>query len=133
MHKHFPFVSQNALKKIYKAHCERLRLLMINGITHDVCWLIEVKVRLAGQFPDPFISYMSSFSKSTFDKKRRAKRLYSECHNCIRLSCKREVCKSLGIVSDNRDDKIKFVKVDLSKESLDDILRSLESHQIRHV
>ena len=72
---------------------------------------------------------MPGFGKSTFAKKRRAKRLGSKCHNCVRLGCKREVCKSLGMVSDTREDNIKFIKDDLSKESLDDILRSLETHR----
>ncbi|XP_024041540.1 uncharacterized protein LOC112098940 [Citrus clementina] len=72
---------KNALRKIYKARCERLRLLMINGIPSDIRWLIEAKVRLA------------------------------------------------GMVSDTREDKIKFVKDGMSKESLDDILRSLETHR----
>ncbi|XP_024041924.1 uncharacterized protein LOC112099055 [Citrus clementina] len=72
---------KNALRKIYKARCKRLRLLMINGIPSDIRWLIEAKVRLA------------------------------------------------GMVYDTREDKIKFVKDGMSKESLDDILRSLETHQ----
>ena len=66
-------------------------------------------------------------------KKKRAKKLGSECRNCVRLSCKREICKYLGMVSDNREDKIKFVKDDLSKESLDNILGSLKTHQSGHV
>ena len=36
-------------------------------------------------------------------------------------------------MSDTREDKIKFVKDCLSKESLDDILRSLETHQSGYV
>ncbi|XP_024042132.1 uncharacterized protein LOC112099218 [Citrus clementina] len=72
---------KNALRKICKARCERLRLLMINGIPSYIRWLIEAKVRLA------------------------------------------------GMVSDTREDKIKFVKDGMSKESLDDILRSLETHR----
>ena len=87
MHKHFPSLPQNALRKIYKARCEQLRLLMINGIPSDVHWIIEVKVRLAGEFSAPFVCYMSGFDKNIFAKKGRAKRLVSECHNCVRLSC----------------------------------------------
>ncbi|KAK9190382.1 hypothetical protein WN943_018987 [Citrus x changshan-huyou] len=133
LHKHFPSLPQNALKNIYKARCERLRLLMIKEIPFDICWLIEAKVRLASEFPDLFISYIPGFGKSTFAKKQRARRLGSECHNCVRLSCKLEVRKPLGMVSDNREDKIKFVKDGMSKESLDDILRSLETHRSGHV
>ena len=32
------------------------------------------------------------------------------------------------MVSDNREDKIQFIRDDLYKESLDDILLSLETH-----
>ncbi|KAH9717199.1 hypothetical protein KPL71_021736 [Citrus sinensis] len=133
LHQHFPSLPQNALKKIYKARCERLHLLMINGIPADIRWLIEAKVRLAGEFSDPFISYMSGFGKSTFAKKRRAKRLGSECSHCVRLACKNPRCKALGMVSVNREDKIKFVKDGMSKESLDDILRSLKTHPSGYV
>ena len=69
LHKHFPSLPQNALKKIYKTRCEQMRLLMINDIPSYIRWLIEVKVRLAGEFSDTFISYMPDFGKSTFAKK----------------------------------------------------------------
>ena len=72
---------------------------------------------------------MSGFGKNTFAKKMRAKRLSSKYHNGVRLSCKWPYCKSLGMVSNNRDDKIKFVKDGMSKELLDDILRSPETHR----
>ena len=132
-HKHFPSLPQNALKKIDKSRCEWLRLLMINSIPSNIRWLIEVKVRLTGEFSDPFISFMPSFGKSTFAKKMRAKWLGSKCNKCIRLGYKQSDCKSLGMMSDTREDKIKFVKDCLSKESLDDILRSLETHQSGYV
>ena len=66
-------------------------------------------------------------------KKRRAKRLGSKCHNCVRLDCKQPDCKYLGMVSDTREDKIKLVKDGMSKESLNDILQSLETHRSRFV
>ena len=40
---------------------------------------------------------------------------------------------SLGIVSDNRKDKIQFIRDGLNKELLDDILLSLETHPSRYV
>ncbi|KAK2662599.1 hypothetical protein Ddye_001173, partial [Dipteronia dyeriana] len=43
LQKHFPSLPQSALKKIYKAHSERLRLLMINNIPVEIRWLIEAK------------------------------------------------------------------------------------------
>ena len=36
---------------------------------------------------------------------------------------------SFGMVSENHEDKIKFVKDSLNKKSLDDILRSLKTHR----
>ena len=57
---------------------------MIIGIPSDIHWLIEAKVCLAGEFSDPFVSFMPGFGKSTFaKKKRRDKRLGSKCHNCV--------------------------------------------------
>ena len=35
---------------------------------------------------------------------------------------------SLGMVSDNREDKIQLIRDDLNKESLDDIILSLKMH-----
>ena len=66
-------------------------------------------------------------------KKRRAKWLGSECSHCVRLACKNPRCKALGMVSVNREDKIKFVKDGMSKELLDDILRSFETYPSRSV
>ena len=133
LHQRFPSLPQNAFKKMYKARCERLRLLMINGIPADIHWLIEAKVRLVGKFSDPFVSYMPDFCKSTFAKKRRAKQPGSKYPNCIRFACNQPRYKTLGMVSINCEDKIKFVKDGMSKESLDDILRSLETHPSRYV
>ena len=99
----FPSLPQNALKKIYKSYCEELCLLMINEIPTNINQLIKEKVRLAGEFSNPFVSYMPGFGKSTFTKKRRVKRLGSKCSNCVRLVCKKPHCKTLGMVSVNHD------------------------------
>ena len=111
LHKHFPSLPQNVLKKIYKTPYEQLHLLMINEISTDICWLIEANVWLAGEFHDPFISYMSDFGKSTFVKKMIVERLNSECHNCVRLNCKRPNCKSLRMFSNNHEDKLNSLKM----------------------
>jgi hypothetical protein len=42
--KYFPILLSNAIEKIYRARCERLRLLMNHGIPEDICWMIEAKV-----------------------------------------------------------------------------------------
>ena len=57
----------------------------------------------------------------------------SKCPHCVRLACNKPRCKTLGIVCVNREDKIKFIKDDMSKELLDDILRSLETHPSGYV
>ena len=51
LHNQFPSLPHNALLTIYKARSECMRLLMGNYIPADICWLIEVKVRLAGELP----------------------------------------------------------------------------------
>jgi len=44
--KYFPVLPPNAIPKIYRTRCERLRLLMNHGIPEDIHWMIEVKVQL---------------------------------------------------------------------------------------
>ena len=99
---------------------------MHKGIPEDVRWIIEAKVRLAGESPKSFISHMPGTGKSSYAKKRRAKQL-KVCYKCARWTCNQR-CRSLGMVSDNREDKINFIKDGLSKESLDDVLLTLETH-----
>jgi hypothetical protein len=84
--KYFPALPPNAIAKIYRARCERLRLLMNHGIPEDICRMIEEKVRLSGESSNSFISYMPRIGKSTFSKKRHAKRL-KVCHRCARWTC----------------------------------------------
>jgi hypothetical protein len=124
--KYFPSLPQNAITNIYRARCERLRLLMNHGIPEDIHWLIEAKVRLSGESSNSFISYMPGTSKSTFAKKRRAKR-QKVCHRCARWTCNTQ-CRSLGMISINHEDKIQFIKDGLSKMSLDNLLLTLETH-----
>jgi len=69
---------------------------------------------------------MPGTCKSTFEKKRRAKRL-KVCHRCAIWTCNAQ-CRYLGMISINREDKIQFIKDDLSKESLDDLLVTLETY-----
>ena len=55
--KYFPVLPSNAIEKIYRARCERLRLLMNHGIPEDIYWMIEAKVRFKktgwGAYPRP--------------------------------------------------------------------------------
>ena len=123
--KYYPSLPMNDLKKIYAARCERLRLLMCNNIPEDIRWLIEAKVRFAGE-TSPSFKHFPGLGKSSFAKKRRAKRV-NGCHKCARWTCNTR-CKSVGFTSINREDKISFIKDGLSKESLDDIRLTLETH-----
>jgi hypothetical protein len=84
--KYFPVLPPNVIAKIYLARCARLRLLINHGIPEDIRWLIEAKVRLSSESSNSFISYMPGTGKSTFAKKRRAKRL-KVCHRCARWTC----------------------------------------------
>jgi len=99
---YFPALPQNAITKIYRARCARLRLLMNHRIPEDIRWLIEAKIRLSGESSNSFISYMPGTGKNTFAKKRRAKRL-KIYHRCARWTCN-ATCRSLGMVSINRED-----------------------------
>ena len=48
------------------------------------------------------------------------------------MSCNKKPC-SLGMMSDNMEDNIQFIRDGLNKESLDDILLSLETHPSGYV
>ena len=74
---------------------------------------------------------MPGTCKSTFAKKRRAKQL-KVCHRCAIWTCNAK-CHSLGMVSINCEDKIQFITDALSKESLDNLLLTLETHPSRDV
>ncbi|KAL6567919.1 hypothetical protein OROGR_001587 [Orobanche gracilis] len=131
LRKYYPSLPVNIIKRIYRARLERLRVLMRNGIPEDIRWLIEAQVRLSGEFSYSF-RYMPGTGKSSFAKKRRAKRL-GGCYKCVRWTCDTR-CKSVGFVSRNREDKIAFIKDGLSKESMDhDIHQILDTHPSGYV
>jgi len=69
---------------------------------------------------------MPEIGKSTFAKKRCAKRL-KVCHRCARWTCN-ATCHFLEMVSVNREDKIQFIKDGPSKGSLDNLLVTFETH-----
>ena len=101
LHNRFPSLPQNALLTIYKARFERMRLLMKNNIPVDIRWLIEAKVRLAGELPPKFIAYMPGRGKGNYARKRRARKISVVCPKCARMSCDKKPC-SLGMVSVGR-------------------------------
>ena len=84
-------------------------------------------------FINQFVSYMPGFGKKTFTKRMRANQLVSKCSNCVRLDCNRPHYKTLGMVFENYEDKIKVIKDGLSKKLLDDMLQSLEMHLSEYV
>ena len=131
-HNRFPSLPQNALLTIYKARFECMRSLMRNNIPANIRWLIEAKVWLAGDLPPKFIAYMSGCGKGNDARKWRAQKLSIACHKCAIMRCNKNPC-SLGMVSDNREDKIQFIRDVLNKESLDDILLSVETHPSGYV
>ena len=127
-----PFTPHNALLTIYKGRFERMRLLIRNNIPADIHWFIEAKVRLAGELLPKFIAYMPGCGKGNYARKRRAPRISVAFHKYVRMRCDKKSC-SLGMVSDNREDKIQFTRDGLNKKSLDDILLSLETHPSGYV
>ena len=70
---------------------------------------------------------MPSCGKRNYSRKRRARKLPIACHKCARMRCDKNPC-SLGLMSDNKEDKIQFIRDDLNKESLNDILLSFKTH-----
>ena len=107
-------------------------MLIRNNILVDIHWLIEAKVQLTGELPPKFIAYMLGCEKENYARKRRARRISVACHKCARMRCDKKPC-SLGMMSDNREDRIQFIRDSLNKESLDDILLSLETHSSGYV
>ena len=101
-------------------------MLMTKGIPEDVRWLIEAKVRLGDEISNLNFFFLPGLGKSSYAKKRRAKRL-QVCYKCAKWTCNQR-CRSIGFASINREDKIQFIKDGMSKESLDNILLTLETH-----
>ena len=122
----FPTLPQDVLRKIYKCRLERMKAFMRLGLPEDIRWLIEAKVRLAGEFQDSYNRFMPGMGRSSYSKKRIAKRM-GVCHKCARWTCDTR-CRNIGMASINREDKIQFLKDGLSKELLDDIRLTLEMH-----
>ncbi|KAH9743851.1 hypothetical protein KPL70_003445 [Citrus sinensis] len=63
---------------------------MINGIPADICWLIEAKVRLAGEFSNPFVSYMPGFGKTEHNgagQHDKCSHVSNRCHPSPRTEC----------------------------------------------
>ena len=79
---------------------------MRNNISVDIQWLIEAKVQFIGELPLKFIAYMLSCSKGNYLRKQRARQHQVSYHKCAQTNYNRGLCESLGLVSDNREEKI---------------------------
>ena len=79
----FPTLPQDVLRKIYKCRLERMKTFMRLGLPEDIRWLIEAKVRLAGEFQDSYNRFMTGMGRSSYSKKRIAKRI-EVCPKCAR-------------------------------------------------
>ena len=122
----FPTLPKDVLRKIYSCRLERMKTFKRLNFPEDIRWLIEAKVRLSGEINESFVKHMPGMGRSSYSKKRRAKRM-RVCHKCARWTCDKR-CRGKGMVSVNREDKIQFIKDGLSKEPLDNIIQALETH-----
>ena len=120
----FPTLPQDVLRKINNCRLERVKIFTRLGLPEDICWVIEAKVRLVGEFQDSYNRFMLGMRRNSYSK--RAKRI-GVCHKCARWTCDTH-CRNIGMASINREDKIQFLKDGLRKESLDDIRLTLETH-----
>ena len=79
LHKRFYCLPRNMILKIYKVRFERLRMLMRKGMPEDVRLIIKKKVQ-----HEEYISFihLPGTGRSTYARKRRAKRLGVLCHKC---------------------------------------------------
>jgi len=81
--KQFLTLSRDVLKKIHKDRIERWVVLKSSCLLKDICQIIEAKVRLAGEFSNSLLKRMLGMGRSTYSKKRKAKRM-NVCHKCAR-------------------------------------------------
>ena len=62
------------LKKIYSCQHERTKTFKHLGLPEDICWIIEAKICLSGEFNKSFVKHMSRMGRNSYFKKRRAKK-----------------------------------------------------------
>ena len=122
----FPTLPKDVVKKIYKCRLERMKTLTCLSLPEHLRWIIKAKLRLAGEFNDSFSKRLPRLGRSSYSKKNRAKRI-RVCHKWARWNCDTR-CRNHGYLSINREYKINCIKYGLSKESLDNILETLETH-----
>ena len=122
----FLTLPKDLLRKIYYCQLKTMKVFTCLKVPEDVQWIIEAKAQLASEIRESFIRSMSEMGRSSYSKKKIAKRM-GVCHKCAKWSCNKRY-RSKGMIAINQEDKIHFIKDRLSKESLDDIIQALETH-----
>jgi len=74
---------RNVLKLIYWYHLERSRFFIKFGLLRDMQEIIEAKMHLVGELPSSFVKHLLGMGKSSYSKKRKAKRMWV-CHKYVR-------------------------------------------------
>ena len=62
----FPTLPQDVFKKIYKCKLERMKTLTRLSLPEHLRWIIEAKVRLAGEFNNSFIKRLPGLGRSSY-------------------------------------------------------------------
>ena len=91
----FPTLLQDVLRKIDNCKLERMKAFTHLSLPEDIRWLIEAKVRLAGEFQDSYNRFMPGMELSSYSKKRRAERM-RVYHKCVRWTCDMH-CRNIGM------------------------------------
>ena len=60
----FPTLPKDVLRKIYSCPLERMKTFKCLKLPKDICWIIEVKVGLVGEFNESFVKHMPGMGKS---------------------------------------------------------------------
>ena len=66
LRKRFPSLPQDVVRKIYKCRLERMKALTRLGLPKDIRWIIEAKVRLAGEFNDSLVKRLPGMGRSSY-------------------------------------------------------------------
>jgi len=79
--KTYPNMSRGVLRLIYRCRLEKSRVLIKSGLPRDLQEIIEVRVHLAGKLSSSFVKHLLGMGKSSYAKKRRAKKMqvYYKC------------------------------------------------------
>ena len=79
----FPTLPEDMLRKIYDCRLKRMKVFTRLRLLKDVHWIIKANVRLASEIHEFFVRFMLRMGRSSYHKKRRAKRM-KVCHKYLR-------------------------------------------------